>query len=257
MSSHPLPGTAEPRIYSKARFAWIHPEPRSSKAWLGYLGLGGSVPLRGRTVSAARVEGGRGCRAWYAVEPRGYVCPGDTATLDPKDPVVLELAADAPNVNVPWPYSYGESTGTPRYAALPSPDEQRHNEWDLEAHLAHVARARAGEPRDPSLDGIDIEPAHVDPPGWTPLSPFVREARKQVAYAIHDCVHAILRSPRSDIPRNPRPCPDSQGPCSALSAIGVPWRRSRRGSDASLAFFREHERPKFPQGARGQLRNVG
>ena len=47
------------RIYSRARFAWIQAEPHASRGWLGYLGLGGSVALRGGSVEAAKVRDAR------------------------------------------------------------------------------------------------------------------------------------------------------------------------------------------------------
>ena len=171
---------AGPRIYSKARFAWVRPEPRASKGWLGYLGLGGSVRLRGETAKDARFAGSAGCSAWYAVEPRGYICDGDTASIDPNNKVVAQLALDGPRITSAWPYYYAESMGTPRYATLPSQTEQHRAEPDLEAHLARVASARGGTP-DASPGAPLVDAPNIDAMAWLPLSPYVREARKAVA----------------------------------------------------------------------------
>ena len=254
------------RIYSKGRFAWIQSEPRPSKGWLGYLGLGSSVAVRGGSLERARVPnaGGRGsCQAWYAIEPRGYVCTGDGAASDPKDPVVVETAADAPRTDSPWPYEYGESLGAPRYPAVPTPERQRHDEWDLDEHQRRVARAHAGETVD-QLAGVDLSPAspgrwgsEADPTAFHELSPLVREGRRwiatgsTVAYTrsfslggrtfviTHD--HAVV--PRDRI--KPYPRSDFHG--------------VELGRDVSLplAFFRGRSRPKYRRSADGSFVPTG
>ena len=35
-----------PRLYARARFVWIRPEPNAGKEWIGYLWTGGSVALK-------------------------------------------------------------------------------------------------------------------------------------------------------------------------------------------------------------------
>jgi L,D-transpeptidase catalytic domain len=179
------PGGA--RIYSKARFAWINPGSHPSRGWAGYLGLGGSVALRGGSPEAARTPG-KGCDAWYAVEPRGYVCAGASATIDPEDPVVVALRPHAPRVDSPWPYEYAESTDSPRYRWLPTRKEQRAKEGTLDEHLAKVARARevagAGEEAiraiDERLVGVDVRPAGVGVPELFAFGDLVREDRKRI-----------------------------------------------------------------------------
>ncbi|WP_437970150.1 L,D-transpeptidase [Sorangium sp. So ce260] len=109
--------TAEPapavptRVYSKSREVWIRSAPRTKAQWIGYLSIGGSVRLK----SAEPVRGAGGCPAFYAVEPRGYVCvDGERATLDAADPMLTTLLAHAPLVDQPLPYRYGESLGLKR-----------------------------------------------------------------------------------------------------------------------------------------------
>ncbi|MGK3995499.1 L,D-transpeptidase [Sorangium sp. So ce1024] len=114
----PAPVAAEPaapaavaRVYSKSREVMIRAAPRSKSQWIGQLTIGGSVPLK----SAEPVRGSGDCPAFYAVEPRGYVCvDGERATLDPADPMLKTLAVHAPLVDQPLPYHYGESLGLKR-----------------------------------------------------------------------------------------------------------------------------------------------
>ena len=254
----PPPGA---RIYAKARFAWIQPEPRSSNGWLGYLSLGGSAPLRGGSVESARVMGGSGCNAWYAIEPRGFVCDGDTASVNPDDPVVRALAADAPDLSSPWPYEYGESTGAPRYTHLPTAAEQRGAEWDLEAHNKLIAAATAvgasSDSIDKSLIGVDLAPAGVPAPALFPFTPLVREGRpfvapgSTVAYtrAFDDGGRAfLLAHDKAIVPKDRvRPYPRS-------TFHGV-----ELGGDVTLpiAFFRRTPRPKYKKGDDGELTKTG
>jgi hypothetical protein len=248
---------ARPRIYAKARFAWIQAAPRASPGWIGYLSFGGSVALRGESIEAARVVGGTRCEAWYAVEPRGYVCAGDTATIDPNDPAVVALAADAPQIDSPWPYTYGESMGTPRYVKIPTPAEQRATEWDLDAHLKRVERARSGEGVDKQLVGVDLSPAGVAAPELFNFSPLVREAR---AFVVNGSTVAYTRSfdvdgrtfllahDKAILPKDRvRPYPRSAFHGTPLGdAISLP-----------LAFFRKAPRPKYTKGEDGTFQKTG
>ena len=246
------------RIYAKARFAWIQPQPRSSNGWLGYLSLGGSAPLRGGSVESARVVNGSGCNAWYAIEPRGYVCDGDAATVNANDPVVRALAADAPKTDSPWPYEYGESLGAPRYVDLPTLAKQRTTEWDLDAHQKLIALARAGgEGVDKSLIGVDLAPAGTPAPALFSFTPLVREARpfvapgSTVAYTRafdNDGRTFLLAHDKALIPKDRvRPYPRS-------TFHGV-----ELGGDVALpiAFFRKTDRPKYKKGDDGAFVKTG
>lgn len=175
------------RIHAKARFVWIHPAPVADGSWIGYLTLGGSAPLRGGSAETAKAGSGPGCDAWYGLEPRGFVCLGDATTLDPDEPTYAALARDAADVSSAWPYEYGESIGTPRYAHLPTETEQRATEWDLVRHLEHVraARAATGDQAiariDKLLVGVDLGPAGVSSPLLLEVGAGVRESRAYVA----------------------------------------------------------------------------
>ncbi|WP_437625720.1 L,D-transpeptidase [Sorangium sp. So ce1151] len=116
----PVPAAGEPavaappaptRVYARSREVLIRAAPRPKSQWVGQLSLGGSVRLK----SAAPLRGSGDCPAFYAVEPRGYVCvDGERATLDAADPLLQTLAAHAPLVDQPLPYRYGESLGLKR-----------------------------------------------------------------------------------------------------------------------------------------------
>ncbi len=184
----PPPAPVEPgdRIYAKARHVWILPAPRPSHGWLGYLTIGGSVRLYQGSAEKAKTLG-PGCDAYYRVEPMGYVCAGDEATIDPNDPTFRALAADAADVGSPYPYRYAESLGTPRYVTVPTLDEQRKAEWDLDRHEAKLAELKAGlasgdlSKVDKAYVGVDLSPAGVEAPTLFPFGALVREARDYVA----------------------------------------------------------------------------
>ena len=129
-----------PRAYAKSRFVWVWPEPRSDKDWIGFLWTGAAVRLKSTTPIA-----GPGCKAYYAIEPDGYVCvDGKRATLDPKDPAYVALLPYALKANSPWPHQYGESIGLPRYFKTPTAEHQAQRENDLTSHLRDLSAARTG-----------------------------------------------------------------------------------------------------------------
>ncbi|MGK3981836.1 L,D-transpeptidase family protein [Sorangium sp. So ce136] len=252
------------RIYSRARFAWINPGPYPTRGWSGYLGLGGSVALRGGSLEAARTPG-EGCDAWYAIEPRGYVCAGASATVDPNDPVVVALRPHAPRTDSPWPYNYAESTGAPRYRALPSAKEQRRAEWDLEEHLANVAKVRAEggaseqaiREIDEALVGVDLKPAGVAAPALFPFGDLVREGRDRIVngstVAFTEVFDAqdrtwVVTSDQTFMPK------DRLKPYPRSSFQGV-WLKD--GRSLPLAFFRKTDRPKYQRGAGGRFEPTG
>jgi hypothetical protein len=248
-------------LYSKSRFLWIRPHV-GSLGWLGYLTLGGRVRVKDGDRASAYVGAGDGrqCRAWYRVEPRGFVCAGDHATLDPTDPVVVELRRHAARVSTPWPFAYGESLGAPIYHALPSPAEQTQRELGLEAHLRRVAEARthdAGAPLDASLAGVDLSAAGKGPPALLDIGPTLGARGRYVipgsTVAYVDALDwqgrtFLLTWDRGLVPKDKvRPYPRS-------SFAGV-----RLGGEASLpiAFFRERAHPKYRRTEGGGFAKTG
>jgi len=107
-----------PRIGALGPHTWVYKRAEYIKPALGKLRIGTSVVLK----SPDPVPG-RGCPGgWYEVEPRGFVCNNNTATLDLDDPYYRALADSAPKAGR-WPYHYAHSNGAPMYSRVPTPEE--------------------------------------------------------------------------------------------------------------------------------------
>ncbi|MEM9691644.1 MAG: L,D-transpeptidase [Myxococcota bacterium] len=181
--------TSGDRVYSKLRFLWIRPEPKDNGKWLGYLSLGDSVRLRegDREKAFIRKAGSTHCTAWYAVEPRGYICIDDaSASFDRDDADVQLLVERRANPASPWPYHYAESTGTPVYSTIPPLHRQRRNESMLDEHLSRVRRARSAKTSEariaihPLLADIDVDLTDAPPPRFVELGPRGRTNKTKV-----------------------------------------------------------------------------
>ncbi len=253
--------TEKGRLYSKVRFLWIRPEPRNTGTFLGYLSLGDSVRLKGGSPEAAFAGKSQSvhCHTWYAIEPRGYVCVNEEeASLDPDDQVVKMLREVKADRLSPWPYDYGESTGTPIYSVIPPKHQQRRNESALEDHLSKVQKARLAKTVeeklaiDPSFDGVDVKLTEREPPTLLPLGPRARTNKSQVVrgstIGFVDTFDADGRSwllswDRGIIPRDRvKIYPESQFHGVAISdEMKLP-----------IAFFREKQ-PRFRQNADGSI----
>lgn len=110
----------------KETYVFERPSWRSTK--LGYLRAGAVVK---RSADPART--GRDCKGgWYQVEPQGYVCAGNTASLDISDPEAV-AARQMPDRSDGLPYAYGISRypTAPFYTKLPTPKEQARVEPNL------------------------------------------------------------------------------------------------------------------------------
>ncbi|MFO0619640.1 MAG: L,D-transpeptidase [Polyangiaceae bacterium] len=173
------------QVYSKARFTWIRRRPDASSEWIGYLTLGGSVDVRAETV---RSSAHSGCDRWVAVEPEGYVCLGETATLDARDPAVVLLSQHAADVASPWPYEYARSLGAPRYRGVPTARDERAREGDVDLLRKRIDQARLVETEDdvraidPRLVGVELGMTGAPaPPPFAP-PPSVLESDADVAF---------------------------------------------------------------------------
>lgn len=121
---------AAPTLGARAYATIVYEKPSTSSARLGYLRLGAVVE---RSPEPA---GTRGCKGgWYAIEPRGFVCTGEDASIDPNDPVV-RAASVRPNRDAPMPYHYGFVRSVlPMYLRVPTSQQQFKSEFKLEEHL--------------------------------------------------------------------------------------------------------------------------
>jgi lipoprotein-anchoring transpeptidase ErfK/SrfK len=165
-------GKTDGVLVSIAREAWVQeaPDPRSPR--IGYLRAGASVPRSAKPASHDGCPGG-----YYGVAPRGYVCVGTEATLDPNHPVAQLSRRPPRRDGLPYTYVRSRYPTPPLYGRLPSKGVQREREPDLDEHLKKqpsVARKNGyiePPPADPipqllasggllpSLDGSPIGPA--------------------------------------------------------------------------------------------------
>lgn len=163
----------DPQLFALHRHVWIRSRPSTQAPWLGFLGLGGAVALKDIEPIP-----GPGCPAFYPIEPRGFVCLDQRATLDPASPTLNAIQAIAPRRDEPWLHDYAESRQAPRYEKLPSPEQQRQREFQLERHLSDVAALRKGDfegdiPR--LLQDVDVALSAKPPPDFLPWLPSVHE----------------------------------------------------------------------------------
>lgn len=106
----------------------IYPTMEFSKKRLGYIRLGGKVP-----VEPTPIKGGSCQQGWYKLVDGGYVC-GKYATPNMTDPRI-KLGITPPNLEevLPYKYAYNTKHGTPLYRSVPSKDEMLKYEPYLEA----------------------------------------------------------------------------------------------------------------------------
>jgi L,D-transpeptidase catalytic domain len=144
------------QIWSRAHTTWIWRTPskrRPARDRLGYLRVGRALALR----QAAPVRGAGCPGAFYAVEPRGWVCLDRTATLDGSSRFVRGMRLARP-ASAPLPFRYALSNGAPMYRRLPSAAEWHRAErwlgkpgsfkplaWGSRGH-AELAETRAVKP---------------------------------------------------------------------------------------------------------------
>lgn len=108
----------QPRIGALGPHTWIWRKPDRSGLAIGKMRIGTSVRLK----STQPIDGADCKGKWYAIEPRGYICDDDTATLNLKDPYYQALKFSAPKKGV-WPYHYAHSNGAPMYSRVPTKAE--------------------------------------------------------------------------------------------------------------------------------------
>jgi hypothetical protein len=125
----------------------VYPKPEYSKRMLGYIRLGGKVPVEGKAV---RDESGKCAAGWYHLVDGGYVC-GKYATLDVNSAQV-KLGITAPNLEdlLPYKYAYNTAHGTPLYRSVPSKEEMLKYEPYLEAAKKAKRKAEKEKEKDKS-----------------------------------------------------------------------------------------------------------
>lgn len=121
---------SKPLLGVTAFVATIYEEPRDTSKKLGYLRVGAKVPRAAESSGKSNCPGG-----WYQIEPRGFVCTGEEATLDVDDPTV-RAASRRPNLKTALPYRYAFVRAVlPMYLRVPNAQEQFASEFKLKEHL--------------------------------------------------------------------------------------------------------------------------
>lgn len=131
-----------PMLAATRKETWVFDKPNWNARRIGYLRAGAVV---GRQLEPS---GYKGCKqGWYRIEPEGYVCVGKSASLDTANPVV-QAGFVRPDRSRPMPYAYvmSQSPPPPLYVRLPSVDEQRKVEGDVQKFRNRSQNLRVFEP---------------------------------------------------------------------------------------------------------------
>lgn len=118
----------------------IYPTMEFSKKRLGYIRLGGKVPVDPTPIKATNCQQG-----WFKLLDGGYVC-GKYATTNMSDPKI-KLGITSPNLEdvLPYKYAYNTKHGTPLYRSVPSKDEMRKYEPYLDTDKAKKKKKKDAE----------------------------------------------------------------------------------------------------------------
>ncbi|MBI4954013.1 MAG: L,D-transpeptidase, partial [Myxococcales bacterium] len=112
-------------IASQAGMTWVWPTPRVAERYLGYIRTGQRVRLR----APERVPGEGYPKGFFQIEPHGYVCFDRTVTPSPGGRYFEATALTAARPG-PYPYRYALSNGAPMYTRVPTPKEQKQEQWE-------------------------------------------------------------------------------------------------------------------------------
>ncbi len=177
------PRIALPRLTSVGLFTQIYARASRGSYPLGYVHVGASVALR--SSEPLRSDG---CKtAWYAVEPRGYVCNDNTTILETETrqlpPTALRLLkgyVSAMPHGGPLPYGYALSLGTPMYGRIPEAMEQRRSESVYGTPPATLGTWAKGHDGLASTEPVTAEnalPWFVEQGAYTPVTVRGRDAQ--------------------------------------------------------------------------------
>lgn len=136
-------------MWAPAGLIKIHDKPDREAPVIGAFRNGQSLVMREDEKPFRRRMLYQCNDGWYPVEPRGWACVGGPghASLDGNDPEVRAAAEALPRMDEAYPFRFGVSVGTPRYLRLPTPEEQRQAEPELDKYLASLP------PADPDKGG--------------------------------------------------------------------------------------------------------
>jgi hypothetical protein len=160
----PVPAADGPRLFPLAADTPVYDRPSTSAKKIGELHIGSSVARSREPYSKKDCDGG-----WYAVRPRGFVCVGAGASLDPGMAARGIPALPALDKPLPYRYARAKSENVPLYARAPSAAEQLASEPDLKKILSRGEDkdALGAAANDVPLDarGVPTGPAVLLPGG--------------------------------------------------------------------------------------------
>jgi hypothetical protein len=165
VASAPASATAAPSGSAAAEKPWNGPylgalmhstpifaKPEFSKKELGYIRLGGKVPVEPGVIKDA----GTKCSAgWYKLVDGGYVC-GRYGTLDLKSPQV-RLGITPPTLEelLPYKYAHNSAHGTPLYRSVPSKEDMLKYEPYLDAAKKAKKKAEREKEKEREAEAAD------------------------------------------------------------------------------------------------------
>jgi hypothetical protein len=140
----------------------IYPTTEFGKKRIGYIRLGGKVPVDPTPIKKDNCKQG-----WYRLLDGGFVC-GRYATTDMSNPQV-RLGIKPPNLDdlLPYKYAYNTAHGTPLYRSVPSKADMLKYEPYLEAakkarRAKAVAEAKSAEAEKEPVAAKSEPEAQVD-----------------------------------------------------------------------------------------------
>jgi hypothetical protein len=129
----PAPPENGPKLFALLGDTPVLERPRASAKRLGSLRVGATVARSVEPYGKAECPGG-----WYAVRPRGFVCAGLGASLDPTVAARGLPALPALDRALPYRYARARSENVPLYGRAPSAAEQLATEPDLKKVLGRA-----------------------------------------------------------------------------------------------------------------------
>jgi hypothetical protein len=134
-TSRAIPDATGTRIAAKGLLVPVHQRPDASSRKIGYLRAGAIVTASETPSGTSGCPGG-----WRKIEPSGFVCIGDKATSDLRDPIVTATSR-RPDTREKLPYMYGTVTrGGPVYGGIPTAKDLETHEPNLDNHLSKWRR---------------------------------------------------------------------------------------------------------------------
>jgi hypothetical protein len=168
----PVPPADGPKIFAVTAGVAIRERPSTTAAKVGELRAGAAVARSNEAYRKDDCDGG-----WYAVRPRGFVCAGPTASVDPT--LAARGLPAPPDLSHALPYRYARarSENVPVYARVPSPTDQLAAEPDLKKILGH---GDDKEPLGASANDVPLDARGVasGPPVLLPTGEGIQDGRR-------------------------------------------------------------------------------